>query len=185
MAELPQGGRMNRSNLYAALAGSVLLAACQAKTDPDEADNATAAAEVSAEGKAEEGKISVKAPGFDLKFSLPREMVGEARVERDSKLLYPDAILRGMAIAAGEGRGKGGDSEVEIGFSTPDPLDKVVAWYRDPARAEGFRLEDASRKGDGWRITGVQKRDGHRFKLRLAPRPGGGTDGRLTVRHRD
>ncbi len=176
---------MNRSRLYAVLAAAALLAACQAKIDSDEAGNGAAAAEVSAEGKSEEGKISVKAPGFDLKFTLPKGMVGEARAERDSKLLYPGAILRGMAIAAGEGRGKGGDSEVEIGFSTPDPLDKVVAWYRDPARAEGFRLDRAAREGDGWRVTGVQKRDGHRFKLRLAPRPGGGTDGRLTVCHRD
>lgn len=176
---------MNRLHLCAASAALAVLGACQGKIDPDEADNGAAAAEVSAEGKSEEGKISVKAPGFDLKFTLPKGMVGEARAERDSKLLYPGAILRGMAIAAGEGRGKGGDSEVEIGFSTPDPLDKVVAWYRDPARAEGFSLERASKEGDGWRVTGVQKRDRHRFKLRLSPRPGGGTDGRLTVRHRD
>jgi hypothetical protein len=176
---------MSRHHLCAAFAAAALLGACQAKTDPDEAGNVAADAEVSAEGKAEEGKISVKAPGFDLKFTLPKGMVGEARAERDSKLLYPGAILRGMAVAAGEGRGKGGDSEVEIGFSTPDPLDKVVAWYRDPARAEGFSLERAARDGDGWRMTGVQKRDAHRFKLRLSPRSGGGTDGRLTVRHRD
>ena len=168
-----------------AVAAALLLAACQAKVDPDEADNASAETPASAEGKAEEGKISVKAPGFDLKFTLPKGMVGEARAERDSKLLYPGAVLRGMAIAAGQGAGKGGDSEVEIGFSTPDPLDKVLAWYRDPARADGFRLQRAERDGDGWTVAGVQKRDGHPFKLRLARRTGGGTDGRLTVRHRD
>ena len=176
---------MNRPKLHAVLAAAALLGACQAKVDPDEADNASANVQVSAEGKAEEGKISVKAPGFDLKFTLPKGMVGEARAERDSKLIYPEAVLRGMAIAAGKGNGKDGDSEVEIGFSTPDPLDKVLAWYRDPARSEGFRLERADKDGDGWRMTGVQKRDQHRFKLRLSPRPGGGTDGRLTVRHRD
>src|SRR5829696_4447146 len=129
---------MSGPPLFAAFAAAALLSACEAKVDRDRADNGSAPAEASAEGKAEEGKISVKAPGFDLKFTLPKGMVGEARAERDSKLLYPGAILRGMAIAAGQGRGKGGDSEVEIGFSTPDPLDKVAAWYRDPARAEGF-----------------------------------------------
>lgn len=175
---------MNRPIMYAA-AAAALLGACDARIDPDEADNAASESQASAEGKAEEGKISVKAQGFDLKLSLPRGMAGEARAERDSKLLYPGAVLRGMAIAAGEGKDKGGDTEVEIAFSTPDPVDKVSAWYRDPARAEGFRLERSDRDGDGWRVTGVQKRDGHRFKLRLGPRPGGGTDGRLTVRHRD
>lgn len=176
---------MIRPYLCAAFAAAALLGGCQGRNDPDDAGNFAADAEPSAEGKAEEGKISVKAPGFDLAFSLPKGMVGEARAERDSKLLYPGAILRGMAIAAGEGRGKGGDSEVEIGFSTPDPLDKVVAWYRDPARAEGFNLDRAKKDGDDWRLAGVQKRDDHRFKLRLSPRSGGGTDGRLTVRHRD
>lgn len=177
---------MRRPHLPALLAAAAaLLGACDAKFDRNASENGSADAPVSAEGKAEEGKISVKAPGFDLKFTLPKGVVGEARAERDSKLLYPGAILRGMAIAAGEGRAKDGDSEVEIGFSTPDTLDKVVAWYRDPARAEGFRLKNAEREGNGWRVTGVQKRDGHRFKLRLSARPGGGTDGRLTVRHRD
>jgi hypothetical protein len=172
---------MNRPRLPAALAAAALLGACDARIDRNQAENAAAGEQVSAEGKAEEGKISVKASGFDLKLSLPKGMAGEAKVDRDSKLLYPGAVLRGMAIAAGEG----GDTEVEIGFSTPQAVEAVAAWYRDPARADGFRLESAKKDGDSWMMTGVQKRDGHRFRLRLGPRPGGGTDGRLTVRHRD
>jgi hypothetical protein len=176
---------MNRPSLVIAFAAAALLGACHPKSHRDEAGDAGGGSEVSAEGKAEEGKVSIKAPGFDLKFTLPKGMAGEARAERDSKLLYPASVLRGMAIVAGRGDGKGGDSEVEIGFSTPQPLDAVVAWYRDPARREGFRLGRAVREGEGWTVTGVQKRDRHPFKLRLTPRAGGGTDGRLTVRHRD
>src|SRR5436853_2427710 len=118
---------MTRSSLLTALAAAALLGACHAKPDRREGEKA-GDAELSAEGKAEEGKVSIKAPGFDLKFTLPKGMAGEARAERDSKLLYPGSVLRGMAIAAGEGSGKGGDSEVEIGFSTPQPLDAVAAW---------------------------------------------------------
>ena len=172
---------MNRPSLCTAFLATALLCACQAKPDRDEGNSADE--QISAEGKAEDGKVSIKAPGFDLKFTLPKGVTSEARAERDSKLLYPGSVVRGMAIAAGPGDGK--DSEVEFGFSTPQPIDTVVAWYRDPARAEGFRLERAERDGGGWTVTGVQKRDKHRFKLRLAPRAGGGTDGRLTIRHRD
>jgi hypothetical protein len=169
----------------AAFAFAALLGGCEARIDPDEARNQAANVQISAEGKAEEGKISIKAPGFDLAISLPKGMADEARAEHDSKILYPGSTLRGMAVAAGPGRGKREESEVDIRFSTPDPLDAVAAWYRDPARADGFRLEAAAKEGDGYLITGLQKHDKHRFKVRLGPRPGGGTDGRLTVRHRD
>ncbi|HLL29579.1 MAG TPA: hypothetical protein VK403_01155 [Allosphingosinicella sp.] len=176
---------MNRPSLCTAFATAALLCACDPKADRDEAGNEAANTHVSAEGKAEEGKISLKMPGVEMTISLPKGVAEEARAERDSKLIYPGATLRGMAIAAGPGSDKSGDSEVEIRFSSPDPADKVAAWYRDPARADGFRLERAARDGDSWVVSGVQKRDEHHFKLRLSPREGGGTDGRLAVRHRD
>jgi hypothetical protein len=176
---------MNRPNLCTALAATAMVCACEGRFDPDETGNKADNSQVSAEGKAEEGKISLKMPGVDMTISLPKGVADEARAERDSKLLYPGATLRGMAIAAGPGSDKSGDSEVEIRFSSPDPVDKVAAWYRDPARADGFSLERAVQEGDSWIVTGVQKRDKHGFRLRLGPREGGGTDGRLAVRHRD
>jgi hypothetical protein len=176
---------MKSPSLCAAFAAAASLCACDSKGPADEAANGAAGSEVSAEGKAQEGKISLKMPGVDMTLSLPKGVADEARAERDSKLLYPGATLRGMAIAAGPDSEKSGDSEVEIRFSTPDPLDRVATWYRDPARAGGFQLQRASKEGDNWLFSGIQKRDEHSFKLRLSPRPGEGTDGRLTVRHRD
>ncbi|HYW17285.1 MAG TPA: hypothetical protein VE891_14180 [Allosphingosinicella sp.] len=176
---------MSRPSLCTALAASALLCACDSEARLDEPDNAVANDHVSAEGKSEEGKISLKMPGVDMTLSLPKGVADQARSERDSKLLYPGATLRGMAIAAGPDSEKSGDSEVEIRFSTPDPLDQVAAWYRDPARSDGFQLRRSAREGDSWLVDGVQKRDDHRFKLRLSPRPSGGTNGQLTVRHRD
>jgi hypothetical protein len=176
---------MNRPSLCAALAAAALACACESKDRAGEPGNKAADTPVSAEGKSEEGKISLKMPGLDMTLSLPKGVADEARADRDSKLLYPGATLRGMAIAAGPDSEKSGDSEVEIRFSTPDPVEKVVGWYRDPARADGFQLRSASKEGDSWLVAGVQKRDDHRFKLRLSPRTGGGTGGQLTVRHRD
>jgi hypothetical protein len=176
---------MNRSSLCTALAAASLLCACDSTDRADPPGNVAANSQVSAEGKAEEGKISLKMPGLDMTLSLPKGVAEQARTERDSKLLYPGATLRGMAIAAGPDSEKSGDSEVEIRFSSPEPVDKVAAWYRDPARAAGFQLKRAAKEGDAWLLAGVQKRDDHQFKLRLSPRPGAGTDGQLTVRHRD
>jgi hypothetical protein len=139
---------------------------------------------VSAEGQAQEGKISIKAPGLDLAISLPKELTGEAKTGRDSKVLYPNATLAGMAIAAGE-TGKGGDTDVEMRFRTGDPPDQVAAWYRDPARRDGFKLTGEARDKGDFVFTGVQRRDRHPFQVRLGAAGGGGTDGRLRVHHLD
>jgi hypothetical protein len=173
-----------RSTLIIA-AAALALTGCNRVAEPDETDNAAANVAVSAEGKAEEGKISVKAPGFDLAISLPKEMAGQAKVDRDSKVLYPGATIEGVAIAAGPGGDTSGDSEVEMRFSSRDPIETVAGWYRDPVRAEGFRLDKVRSEGRDILIEGTQERDRHGFRLRLSPRPSGGTDGRLTVRHRD
>jgi len=141
--------------------------------------------QVSAEGKAEEGKISVHAPGFNLTLVLPKEMAREARADRDSKMIYPGASILGIAVAAGKGGDKSGDSEVEMQFRTAAPVEQVAAWYRDPARAAGFKLEGVTREGGAVVVRGIQNSDRHSFKVRLAAQQGGGTDGRLTIRHTD
>lgn len=140
---------------------------------------------VSAEGKAEEGKISVHAPGFNLTLSLPKEMAREARADRDSKMIYPGASILGIAVAAGKGGDKSGDSEVEMQFRTAAPVEQVAGWYRDPARAAGFKLQGVTREDGAVVVRGIQNSDHHPFKIRLAAQQGGGTDGRLTIHHTD
>jgi hypothetical protein len=158
-------------------AGLMLLAACEAKIDPDNAAEAAAGNAISAEGKSEEGKISFKGPGFDFSLDVPGGLSRHTGVNRDSEILYPGAAIAGIYIAAG-GNDRG---EVEIGFNSADPPDKVAAWYRDPARGGHFALSSAAKEGDEFVFAGAEKGDGDRFKLRLRPRSGGGTDGRLVV----
>jgi hypothetical protein len=173
-----------RPSLSTAAAVLVLLGACQMQDDENEAA-ANASQPISAEGKAEEGKISIQAPGFDLTFSLPKEMSQAAKVDKDSKILYPGATIAGVAVAAGKGGSDADQSEVELRFRTADPVERVVAWYRDPARAAGFRLQSVAKEGEAVVVAGIQNSDRHPFKVRLAPQPNGGTDGRLTIHHSD
>jgi hypothetical protein len=172
---------MAASRMFA-LAATALLWGCGA---PDDEDNLLAGNEsVSAEGKAQEGKISVKAPGVDISFSVPKELTVDAKAGKDNKLLYPDATLSGIAFASGEKDNQKGDTDVEVRFKAPDPVDKVAAWYRDPARADGFRLTSETREGTQLVLAGMQ-RDRHAFKVTLGPGAGGGTEGRVRVHHDD
>lgn len=156
-----------------------LLEGCDAKIGRNASGEAAANSLGSAEGKAEEGKIALKAPGFDISIAVPKQMTDRAKSDHDSELLYPGSAISGMYIAAGEGSGKG---EVELRFTSADPPEKVAAWYRDPARQANFSVGEARRSGSEIAIEGSEKADGQTFKLRLGPRGGGGTSGRLTVR---
>jgi hypothetical protein len=175
---------MLRSKLFILLGGLALLAACDAKIGKDEGESqgATEGAGPAAEGKAEEGRLSIKGPGFDLKIAIPKGAADRAEVDSDSGLLYPGAALSGMHIEAGGSHASGKKkSGVELRFTSADTPDKLVAWYRDPARAGDFSVSSAAREGPSFVISGNQKSDGDGFKVRLSPGNGGGTEGRLTL----
>ena len=90
------------------LAPLALLAACEARIGKDEQPGAAAegnqSAAVSAEGKAEEGQFSIKAPGLDLKLNIPDAIQQRATIDSDSEILYPGATLAGMHVEAGGGK---------------------------------------------------------------------------------
>ena len=171
--------RIKLATLGTALAGMLVLSAC----DSDMGDlggnrlAADKAVDASAEGKAEDGRISMKGPGFDFAVNLPGGLADHANVDGDDKIIYPGSTISGMHIAAGEGGGKGG---VELRFTSRDPLDKLAAWYRDPARADGFAITSDGKDGDAILLAGRTKDDDNDFKLRLAPRDAG-SEGRLTI----
>jgi hypothetical protein len=171
---------MNGSNYLTALAAAALLCGCDAKIGKDEEGN-QAAAPVSAEGKAEEGKLAIKAPGFDLSVDIPKGMTDRAKADQDSKLLYPGATVSGLYVAGGD---NGQGSEVELRFNSADAPDKIAAWYKDPARAGDFKLGSSAQEGGGYALSGTEAEGKQDFKLRLTPKGGGGTDGRLTLRDR-
>ena len=166
---------MNAARLFPLLGALALTAACEAKIGGNEARDA--GGEVSAEGKAEEDKVTIKAPGVDIKVDIPDSIRERAEVESDSDLIYPGSKVGGVHIEAGESDG----GAVEIRFSSADPVDKVAAWYRDPART-GLKIASEAREGASFVFNGHETDDNSRFKLRIGPRGGGGTDGTLSVR---
>jgi hypothetical protein len=167
---------MKSTNMTIMLGAAALVCGCEAKigTGDGNASNGQA----SAEGKAEEGKVAFSAPGFNFKLSIPLD---QATTENEGKILYPGAKVTGLYIAANPGSKRGHEGEVELRFATPDPPDRVAAWYRDPARAGDFTLGSDAKEGAAVVIAGTRKDGGDGFKLRLEPKASG-TDGRLMLR---
>lgn len=161
------------------LAGTLLsLGGCDWLTGHRDEEDRPGEAAAGAEGKAEPGQVAVKAPGLDVTFTVPKALTRDVKVRNDIATLYPRASIVGM-YAAGGGEGKSNETEVEFRFSSRDAPDAIAAWYRDPARSAAFRLDRVERQGSETVITG-KERD-QRFKVRLAAKAGGGTDGRLVL----
>jgi hypothetical protein len=172
---------MSRTKLLTVAAAAVLaLAACGARTG-----NNASEGNGSAEGKAEEGRVTVHTPGMDLKIDVPAPLRREAGIRDENGLIYPDATMSGVHVEAAPnapGRGHGG---VELAFTSAAPPDRVARWYQDPARARHFTIATADRDGPAFVLTGTRISDGDGLRIRLAPRAGGGTEGRVAISDSD
>lgn len=163
-----------------AAAAALALTACEARLGND----AAPAGNGSAEGKAEEGRLSIHAPGFDMKISIPEGIRREAGIDDDSGVIYPNSTLSGMHVEGGRDEGRS-DGEVELAFTSPDAPDLIARWYQDPGRAGHFTVATANRQGAAFVIAGTTSdRDGH-FRVHLTARQGGGTEARVVLSDRN
>lgn len=169
---------MRPIRLVPAIAAIALLGACEARIGNDAppiAENASAA------GRAEEGRVTIEAPGFNMSINIPEGLRSEANMDDNDGLIYPGSNFSGIHVLGRDHEKAGGDrSEVELRFTSADPIDRVVAWYRDPARAQEFSVGSAAQEGNGFVINGTRREDNGPFTLRLAPR-GSGVDARLLL----
>ena len=134
-------------------------------------------------GKAEEGRLSVHAPGFDLKINIPEGIRREADMEGDSDIIYPNSRFSGMHVEGGRDDSRS-DGEVELAFTSVDAPELVARWYQDPARAADFTVAATSRDGPAFVIAGTTTGNDGNFSVRLSPRAGGGTEGRVVLSDR-
>lgn len=163
---------------------ALLLTACEGRIGMDEGNAAaeTNGVAASAEGKAEDGRVTIKAPGIDMSINIPESIRTRTNVDGDSKIIYPGATLSGMHVQGGSG--DLGNSGVEIRFTSADAPDRVAAWYRDSARAGDFAIRSASSVGNSQVISGITSGEEDPFTLRLNPGASGGTDARLALSDR-
>jgi predicted small secreted protein len=163
---------------FAAAAAALVLAACQARVGNDVQPGGNG----SAENKAEEGQVSINAPGVQMKINIPEGLRREASIHDDGGLIYPGSTMSGMHIEGGRDGEQGkSDGQVELRFTTADGPEIVARWYRDPARAGDLTISSAGRDGAAYVFAGTRKDGDGRFRIRLAPRQGGGTDGRVLL----
>jgi len=147
---------MSRFVLLAAATG-ILLSGC-GTGDGNESANAANAMPPS---KTENGQITARVQGVDLKVNLPPPI---RRMTEDNDYLYP-----GARAESGDGRR----------FHSDDPPERVAAWYQDSARSR-LTIDSVERQGPAIVLTGTA-RNGDGLRIRLFPSARGGTDGTVSV----
>lgn len=135
-------------------ASALALTAC-GSGDGNNAANATI------DGRTENGQLSARVQGVDLKINLPPPI---RRLTEDDDFVYPGARA-----------GRDGDR-----FHSADPPETVARWYQDPRRANRFNIATAAREGPAFALEGFA-RNGDGLRIRLAPGVQGGTDGAVTI----
>lgn len=172
--------------MFAAAGLALSLAACEARIGDPEEPQGEAPANVSAEGKAEDGKVTIKAPGFDLAVRIPESVSRRAVTDRGTRIVPPGSRFGGIHIEGGRSSGPdGGHGEVEMRFAVDTDPAATANWYRDPARSGDFTVSGARRDGEAYVVEGATREDGGTFTARVTPGAAGGSDIRLLLRDRD
>lgn len=114
--------------------------------------------------KGEDGDATLRS-GADVPVSLPKgfSMFPGSKVVSNTVVNQPDG--QGTMVA----------------FEAAAPADKVVAHYRDQAKAAGFEIQLEMTTNGTTMIGGVRKGDGTSLSVTASPGEGGATTGQLII----
>lgn len=124
------------------------------------------------------GEVSINAPGFKGKVSLPKMSLGGADFSLNGVELYPGSTIKTMNISANKGDSDAGESDkdrVRVVFDSPATPDKVIDYFADKLGKADFTL---TRKGKGLIGTDDERKP---FSLEVTPAADGHSTGVITV----
>ncbi len=124
------------------------------------------------------GEVSINAPGFKGKVSLPKLSLGGADFSLNGVELYPGSTIKTMNISANKGdseTGSGDKDSVRVVFDSPATPDKVIDYFADKLGKADFKL---TRKGKGLTGTDDEQKP---FSLEVTPAAVGHSTGVITV----
>lgn len=120
-----------------------------------------------------DGRVAIKAPGFEGSVKLPKFDLGAENFEVDGLKLYPGSTIASLNVDAN--REAGGEDTVRVQFDSPAAAGQVRSWFQEQMQAAGFIV--AAKDGQ---ISGKTS-EGSDFTLKLDPAGDSKSRGTLTV----
>lgn len=123
------------------------------------------------------GDMSINAPGFSGRISLPRIKLDAGNFDMNGVHLYPGSTISGMNIDAhDDGKPGGGDNgTVKVSFASPAAPETVRAWFADKLGHAGFAVH-----ADGTGLSGLTD-EKKPFTLDLSPDGADHARGTITI----
>ncbi|ODP39660.1 hypothetical protein [Sphingomonas turrisvirgatae] len=118
-----------------------------------------------------DGRVEIKAPGFEGSVKLPKFAFGADDFEVDGLKLYPGSTIANLNVDSSGGN----DGSVKVDFDAPAAADQVQSWFREQMQSAGFTVD--LKNGALAGKTG----DGSPFSLKVTPQGDGKSRGSLTV----
>ncbi|MHA6718241.1 hypothetical protein ACX40Y_02200 [Sphingomonas sp. RS6] len=166
---------MNRSTKPVLVSLSLLLAACNGGTSVSiDANDDNASAGNAVIETDSDGRIQIKAPGFQGEITLPQMPLDAKDFEVSGVRLYPGSTIQSLR-AATQDRDGDKSGRVRIAFQSPASAETVRDWFRDNMTKQGFKV--TSRENN---LAGTTD-DGEPFALELTPAGPNKTKGLMQV----
>ncbi len=123
------------------------------------------------------GQVSINAPGFSGKFSLPKIQLDAKNFDLNGVHLYPGSKIKGMSIFADHGDGDEKSGKVRVSFDSPADPATVRTWFADKLAKADFKL---TASGDS--LTGTDEK-GDPISIKLTPAADGHSTGEIVAGH--
>lgn len=158
--------------IWLVLVVAAALAACggdgEGTSISIEGDNGSVTAQAD-----KDGKVSVKAPGFEGSIKLPKFNISAENFEIDGVKLYPGATVSSLNIDDRQDGTKSGG--VKVTFDAPAEATRVRDWFREQMEGAGFTVT-----GNRDELTGKTK-SGSPYTLKIDGTGDAKSRGTLTV----
>lgn len=120
-----------------------------------------------------DGRVAIKAPGFEGSVKLPKFDLGAENFEVDGLKLYPGSTIASLNVDAN--REAGGEDTVRVQFDSPAAAGQVRSWFQEQMQAAGFTVTAKDGQFSG------KTSEGSDFTLKLDPAGDSKSRGTLTV----
>ena len=87
------------------------------------------------------GRLSIKAPGFDGSIQLPKINISAEDFDVNGVQLPPGSVIRGLDVNADDRAGSADSDTVTLRFESPVALAEAQRWFRDNMAERNFEVQ--------------------------------------------